>query len=72
LVNAARVTPAFSPTKSDAPGAEWATYQFSVFGSPPRDGATAAGGMDLEAEPVGAVEPFDKQREGRDGFHPAP
>src|SRR5580658_2504755 len=44
LANFARVTPGLRPTKSEAPGAECATYQFSVFGSPPRDCATDAGG----------------------------
>ncbi len=36
--------PRLSPTKSEAPGAECATYQFSVLGSPPSSFATAAGG----------------------------
>jgi hypothetical protein len=41
---AARVTPAFSPTKREAPGTECATYQFSALASPPSALATSAGG----------------------------
>src|ERR1019366_5822125 len=44
LANLARFTPGLSPTKSDAPGTDCATYQFSGLDSPPREGATDAGG----------------------------
>ena len=44
MAKRALLTPGFSPTKSDAPGTDCATYQFSVLDSPPSEGATAAGG----------------------------
>ena len=57
----ARLTPGLSPTKSDAPGTDCATYQFSVFDSPPSAAATDAGGWTCRLRPLGAVQPFDEQ-----------
>src|SRR5271166_3224376 len=72
FVKPAGVTPGLSPTKSDAPGAECATYQFSVFGSPPRPAATAAGGCTWRLSLSEQSSHFTSTGKGSEGFQPGP
>jgi hypothetical protein len=72
FANFARVTPFLRPTKSEAPGAEWATYQFSVFGSPPRDDATDAGGWTCRLSLSEQSSHLTRSGKRASGFHAGP
>src|SRR5271166_794623 len=65
-------TPGLSPTKSDAPGTDCATYQFSVLGSPPSDGATAAGGWTWRLSLSEQSSHLTSRGKGADAVQPGP